>query len=1047
MNKNCFGKLRFSVLFMLAFLSLSRVHGQGSYDTTNWRFSNPKPFGFTVQDLDFFDNNKAIAVGSDGGISFTTDGGKNWTYGPFTYTNPAGLKTKTAFSDVHFVSANVAYAVGPFGCMAKTTNGGQSWSFVNTPLFATNKNINAVWFINENTGYIGGQWNTLDSIPKLYVTNNGGATWDSLSAPVGGKTRVGYINNPNLAPLIWDITAKGKEIHRIEFTSPTTGYIIGGGQQHFPPFPSANASTCLPSGGVATTSANNAALVWKFSNGVLTDYSLSKERLGYAGIITNTITCTTQYTTSQIAPVVQTYKAMNIINDSLIVLMSFNNNTVVRVHTGVNDNTVNVATGQPEKGRYQVMSFPFPPTQGPNAHLPIPNPNTLLASNPYQIKRAANGKLYAAGNFARLWTSVDTGRTWVQERSLPPGQNFSNNGTWALDITSAGKFFSMGTHGVMADSIPGGSGWNSNYVTTPASAGYEEMEFVDCNTGIAAGSSSISVTRDGGKTWIDRARVDFANLFISITGFSFPAHNKAWFTTNVGNLYLSVDTGATLDPVYSNPNLQLTDVATVGNDSIWVSAYSAFSVPAASRTSSILKSVDNGATWQTIGGFPTGSTSPRFDKLAFPSKNVGYVAGTRNAVYKTTDGGTTWTDISPFPSLNNAPTGFPNAFVTYKEVFALDENTVFLVGNMFTNVAVKRVYKTTDGGATWVDITSNIPSFGFGNLNGILMHDANNGYVVSPGGILYSTNNGGTSWTLDIAPTACLFETMAFAPRKVPASVSMANRKLFVTGFNVSGAPMMEYGNLANIYVNTTETTVNATCTSLNGGRITINATGGIPPYSYSIDGGAFQSSNVFSGLTKGPKTITVKDSYCGTFTKTVDVGFTNNLTVNAGPDKSIVFGGSTTLSGSSSNTPQTIQWTPANSLTGATTLTPVAKPDQTTMYTLTVKDMGDCIASDSTVVTVINECIKVMEAFTPNGDGINDKWMVTNGSNCSTKLSVSVFNRYGGTVYKNDNYNNDWNGTYNGKPVADGTYYYVATIYMIGGRIDQVKGNVTILR
>jgi hypothetical protein len=97
------------------------------------------------------------------------------------------------------------------------------------------------------------------------------------------------------------------------------------------------------------------------------------------------------------------------------------------------------------------------------------------------------------------------------------------------------------------------------------------------------------------------------------------------------------------------------------------------------------------------------------------------------------------------------------------------------VGNGFPR---KVVYKSKDGGNSWTDISANIPATGVGNLNGIIMHDENNGYVVTPGGYLLSTNNGGTSWELQVAHTANLFETMAFVPKTVPAGTPMSARKL-----------------------------------------------------------------------------------------------------------------------------------------------------------------------------------------------------------------------------------------------------------------------------
>ena len=797
-----------------------------------------------------------------------------------------------------------------------------------------------------------------------------------------------------------------------------------------------------------------AGLLWKFKNGVLTDYSISKERIGYTGINTNTINCTTTFGT--VSPVTQQYRAMNIINDSTVVLMSFNNNTVVKVKTGKNDSTANVnASGVFEKGKYEVLNFPFPPTQGPNAGPPIPNPQVLLASNPYQMRRTSNGTLVANGNFGRMWTSVDTGRNWVESRSLPPGQNYSQNGVWALDIAPNGKFLSMGTNGVVADSAAGSASWQSNYVTIPLSASYNDMEFADCNNGIAAGGSGITVTTDGGKTWIDKANGGLAGLFANITSVTYPQLNKVYFTTNIGTIYRSINQGTNLTPVFIDNyggTSVINDLAVAGSDSIWACGAQQNSVSSAQRFGLVYRSFNNGGTWDTVRVGPIGITGTQaqqfvtFRGIEFPSRTVGYISGNRGAVYKTTNSGTTWTNISPFPAINISPSGFANSAVSYTDIQALDNNTVFVVGNMFTNVNNRRIYRTTDGGATWVDISGNIDLLSGGNLNGILMHDVNNGYVSVPGGVIYKTNNGGASWSIELAPSGTLTTPLAFAPKTVPPSVSVINRKMFVAGVNISGAPILEYGNPANINVNSTET-ITSSCDNTGNGTITVNATGGIAPYTYSINGGSFQSSNIFTGLSIGPKTITIKDAYCGTITKTVTVPTRVAPAVNAGPDFIIVDGDNVTLSGSSTGTPGTIAWAPAGSLTNSNTFTPVAKPNVTTTYTMTVTDQNGCISTDNALVTVIPYCIKVMNAFTPNGDGMNDRWLVTTGASCTKQIAVAVFNRYGNIVYKNDNYQNDWEGTYNGKPVADGTYYYTVTYTTITNKTIFMKGDVTILR
>ncbi len=1050
-------------LSMLFILLSSFAKGQGFYNTVNWKFSNPTQMGITFLDVDYFDNNNVIAVGASGGIAKSVDAGRNWRYGPFTYIDPTGLTTMSTLNDVHYATSTIAYTVGDRGCMAKTTDGGQNWSFVKTPLYANSKNINSVWFINKDTGYIGGDVNNnLDSIPRLYVTKNGGATWDSILPPaVNGFSRVGYISNPNIPSVLWPVDAKLKSIYRIEFLNDSVGYVTGSNSYGVTLFPSVclratSATVCTPLTTFLTSGSMAAGLLWKFKSGVLTDYSFSKERLGYSGINASPVTCATAY--GAISPITQTYRAMNILNDSTVVLMSFNNNCAVRVSTGRNDSTANVNNaGIFEKGKYTILNFPFPPTQGPNAGPAIPPVQVLLASNPYTMRRAASGKLYTAGGFGKVWTSIDNGTNWREERAYPPGQNFSGNAAWALDIAPDGRFLFMGTNGAVADSIPGGALF-SNYNLVAPGGGYSKFDFADCNTGIGAGGSAITRTLDGGKTWLDNNRPDFASSFYSITGLSYPTVTKAYFSVNNGTIYRSDNANASqaafvIDPYYSDANYQMNDVAAFGNDTVYALGYSS-ALPVANRKSSIFRSYNNGVSWQAIDIAVTTTTpaftAPTLSQLAFPSRNIGYAAGSRNGIYKTTDGGTTWTSINPFPAVNQFPPGFPNTAITYTEIMALDNNTVFAVGNMFTSTGIKRVYKTIDGGANWIDITSNIPALlPVGNITGVLFHDANNGYA-NIGNTIFKTTDGGASWAMDISPTGIIGQTMAFAPRRVPAGISMVNRKMFFGGFSGPGGSannIMEFGNPADISVNLTEV-ADGSCSSGATGSIIANTTGGIPPYSYSLNGGPFQASNTFTGLTSGVKNLIIKDAFCSSLTKSITIGVKQSPAVDAGPDKIIVSGDQIKLDGSTGNNiASSIAWTPANTLTDANTLTPTAKPTITTNYTLSIVNSNGCTSTDDALVTVLPYCIKVMDAFTPNGDNINDKWLVTQGGACTTQSKVTVFNRYGSEVYSNPNYQNDWTGTYKGKTIPDGTYYYQVEFTLVGGRKLFVKGDVTILR
>jgi gliding motility-associated-like protein len=281
----------------------------------------------------------------------------------------------------------------------------------------------------------------------------------------------------------------------------------------------------------------------------------------------------------------------------------------------------------------------------------------------------------------------------------------------------------------------------------------------------------------------------------------------------------------------------------------------------------------------------------------------------------------------------------------------------------------------------------------------------------------------------------------------------ISNKKLY--GMPLSaGSPVnssntafiIEYGNAALYNVSSTEI-ITPTCDNVAQGAITLNAIGGIAPYTYSIDGGSFQTSATFSNLVQGIHTITIKDAACGTATKIVTVPVKTAPVVSAGPDHTIVEGDQVALSGNSVNPATAIVWTPgASIISGAGSFAPIVKPSTTTTYTMTVTNSNGCISSDNALVTVIPYCLKVMNAFTPNGDGMNDRWLATDGP-CTKQIGVVVFNRYGNVVYKNDNYQNNWDGTYNGKPVADGTYYYTVNFTSITNKHYFLRGDVTILR
>ena len=89
---------------------------------------------------------------------------------------------------------------------------------------------------------------------------------------------------------------------------------------------------------------------------------------------------------------------------------------------------------------------------------------------------------------------------------------------------------------------------------------------------------------------------------------------------------------------------------------------------------------------------------------------------------------------------------------------------------------------------------------------------------------------------------------------------------------------------------------------------------------------------------------------------------------------------------------------------------------------------------------------VNIADAFTPNGDGVHDTWVVYNIENYPKSI-VRVFNTWGDEVFFAKNYSNNWDGSYknNSKPLPDGSYYY--QIDLDGDGIKDKEGWIYITR
>ncbi|MFD2871298.1 gliding motility-associated C-terminal domain-containing protein [Mucilaginibacter ximonensis] len=107
---------------------------------------------------------------------------------------------------------------------------------------------------------------------------------------------------------------------------------------------------------------------------------------------------------------------------------------------------------------------------------------------------------------------------------------------------------------------------------------------------------------------------------------------------------------------------------------------------------------------------------------------------------------------------------------------------------------------------------------------------------------------------------------------------------------------------------------------------------------------------------------------------------------------------------------------------TSVTTLSPVGK------YPITVSGaaaLNYVITYTAGTLEIVTGDISIINTFTPNGDGINDTWDIKN-LNLYSQCTVEVLNRYGEKVFYANGYPKPWDGTFNGRQLPVGTYYYI---------------------
>ena len=210
--------------------------------------------------------------------------------------------------------------------------------------------------------------------------------------------------------------------------------------------------------------------------------------------------------------------------------------------------------------------------------------------------------------------------------------------------------------------------------------------------------------------------------------------------------------------------------------------------------------------------------------------------------------------------------------------------------------------------------------------------------------------------------------------------------------------------------------------------------------------GKAMAADGTFNPKLAGPGIHTITYTFTGVngcdSTLTQDMMVFESPLANAGPSVFILSGGQFKIPATASGKNVTYKWTPSLGLDRDDVLSPIARPEEDTEYTLTVTTDEGCTVQTKILIKVLGE-VHPPTSFSPNGDGINDVWNILLLDSYPDN-TVEIFNRAGQKVFESKGYKIPFDGNFQNKPLPVGVYYYI--IAPKSGR-KTVTGPLTLIR
>lgn len=251
----------------------------------------------------------------------------------------------------------------------------------------------------------------------------------------------------------------------------------------------------------------------------------------------------------------------------------------------------------------------------------------------------------------------------------------------------------------------------------------------------------------------------------------------------------------------------------------------------------------------------------------------------------------------------------------------------------------------------------------------------------------------------------------------------------------------------------------NVTCFGQGNGSIKVRSLkGGEGPFLYRLSKQAnFSPQSQFTNLAPGVYKVFAQDSRGCETSRQITINEPNRLELDLGPDQNIALGDIAVIRGVTNRPATAIKMikfqTTDTSLHCDTCLNRISvRPVKTSTYFATLKDTAGCTTTDEVIINVDGQGkVYIPNAFSPNGDGANDVFMIYSNRSIEKVIVLEIFDRWGEKVFRQENFNpNDpifgWNGTIHGQLMNPGVFVYKTVIRFYGGAEVPFEGDVTLV-